>query len=98
MSRVLVIGSGSFIVACGYFTQTGSAGGLLLTWILTGLLTIVRGASYVTGCSFFARGRSDPFYLREAYAPLWGISFTAGRYSGDSDGTIAAVAVGDFAR
>ena len=35
-----MIGSGVFIVAADITRLTGSAGGLLLTWILTGLLTI----------------------------------------------------------
>src|SRR5436309_7712730 len=35
-----MIGSGIFIVAADISRQTGSPGGLLLTWILTGLLTI----------------------------------------------------------
>src|SRR2546422_6466681 len=34
-----MIGSGIFIVAADISRQTGSAGGLLLTWIFTGLLT-----------------------------------------------------------
>ena len=35
-----MIGSGIFIVAADISRQTGSPGGLLLTWVLTGLLTV----------------------------------------------------------
>ena len=41
-----MIGSGIFIVAADIARQTGSAGGLLLTWILTGCLTIAAALSY----------------------------------------------------
>jgi len=41
-----MIGSGIFIVAADIARQTGSAGGLLLTWILTGVLTIAAALSY----------------------------------------------------
>src|SRR5882724_4950206 len=41
-----MIGSGIFIVAADISRQTGSAGGLLLTWILTGLLTISAALSF----------------------------------------------------
>ena len=40
-----MIGSGIFIVSADITRQTGSAGGLLLTWILTGLLTIAAALS-----------------------------------------------------
>ena len=39
-------GSGIFIVSADIARQTGSAGGLLLTWILTGILTIAAALAY----------------------------------------------------
>src|SRR5579862_3566802 len=41
-----MIGSGIFIVAADISRQTGSAGGLLFAWIITGLLTISAALSY----------------------------------------------------
>src|SRR5258708_31306285 len=41
-----MIGSGIFIVAADIARQTGSSGGLLLTWILTGLLNVPAALSY----------------------------------------------------
>ena len=41
-----MIGSGIFIVAADIARQTGSSGGLLLTWIITGLLTVSAALSY----------------------------------------------------
>jgi len=41
-----MIGSGIFIVAADITRVTGSPGGLLLTWIITGLLTISAALAY----------------------------------------------------
>src|SRR3989449_4597196 len=40
-----MIGSGIFIVSADIARQVGSAGGLILTWAITGLLTITAGLS-----------------------------------------------------
>src|SRR5439155_4445949 len=41
-----MIGSGIFIVSADIARQVGSAGGLILTWVITGLLTITAALSY----------------------------------------------------
>src|SRR3989442_6987028 len=41
-----MIGSGIFIVSADIARQVGSAGGLILTWVITGLLTITAAPSY----------------------------------------------------
>src|SRR5215813_2241411 len=64
-----MIGSGIFIVASDITRQTGSAGGLLLTWILTGLLTISAALSYGELAAMFPRAGGQYVYLREAYSP-----------------------------
>src|ERR1700738_3047089 len=70
-----MIGSGIFIVAAGISRQTGSPGGLLLTWILTGLLTIFAAISYGELAGMFPRAGGQYVYLREAYSPLWGFLY-----------------------
>jgi len=75
-----MIGSGIFIVAADITRQTGSAGGLLLTWILTGVLTLSAALSYGELAAMFPRAGGQYIYLREAYSPLWAF-FTAGRFS-----------------
>src|ERR1017187_7987420 len=62
-----MIGSGIFIVAADITRQTGSAGGLLLTWILTGLLTISAALSYGELAALFPHAGGQYIYLREAY-------------------------------
>src|SRR5712692_2579895 len=92
-----MIGSGIFIVAADISRQTGSAGGLLLTWILTGLLTIAAALSYGELAALFPHAGGQYVYLREAYSPLWGFLYGWTLFLVIQTGTIAAVAVG-FAR
>jgi APA family basic amino acid/polyamine antiporter len=92
-----MIGSGIFIVAADITRQTGSAGGLLLTWILTGLLTITAALSYGELAALFPHAGGQYVYLREAFSPLWGFLYGWTLFLVIQTGTIAAVAVG-FAR
>src|SRR5919108_14357 len=92
-----MIGSGIFIVAADISRQTGSADGLLLTWIITGLLTISAALSYGELAALFPHAGGQYVYLREAYSPLWGFLYGWTLFLVIQTGTIAAVAVG-FAR
>lgn len=92
-----MIGSGIFIVAADISRQTGSPGGLLLTWIITGLLTISAALSYGELAALFPHAGGQYVYLREAYSPLWGFLYGWTLFLVIQTGTIAAVAVG-FAR
>ncbi len=92
-----MIGSGIFIVAAEISRVTGSAGGLLLTWILTGLLTIAAALSYGELAALFPHAGGQYVYLREAYSPLWGFLYGWTLFLVIQTGTIAAVAIA-FAR
>jgi basic amino acid/polyamine antiporter, APA family len=92
-----MIGSGIFIVAADISQQTGSPGGLLLTWIITGLLTISAALSYGELAALYPHAGGQYVYLREAYSPLWGFLYGWTLFLVIQTGTIAAVAVG-FAR
>jgi len=92
-----MIGSGIFIVAADITRQTGSSGGLLLAWILTGLLTISAALSYGELAAMFPHAGGQYVYLREAYSPLWGFLYGWTLFLVIQTGTIAAVAVA-FAR
>jgi APA family basic amino acid/polyamine antiporter len=92
-----MIGSGIFIVAAEISRQTGSPAGLLLTWIVTGLLTVSAAFSYGELAALFPRAGGQYIYLREAYSPLWGFLYGWTLFLVIQTGTIAAVAVG-FAR
>src|SRR5271163_1125312 len=88
-----MIGSGIFIVSADSTRQTGSAGGLLLTWVLTGLLTISAALSYGELAAMFPHAGGQYIYLREAYSPLWGFLYGWTLFLVIQTGTIAAVAV-----
>jgi APA family basic amino acid/polyamine antiporter len=92
-----MIGSGIFIVAADISRQTGSAGGLLLTWIITGVLTIAAALSYGELAALFPHAGGQYIYLREAFSPLWGFLYGWTLFLVIQTGTIAAVAIG-FAR
>src|SRR5579883_622337 len=92
-----MIGSGIFIVAADIARQTGSPGGLLITWILTGILTIAAALSYGELAGMFPHAGGQYVYLREAFSPLWGFLYGWTLFLVIQSGTIAAVAVG-FAR
>jgi basic amino acid/polyamine antiporter, APA family len=92
-----MIGSGIFIVAADISRQTGSPGGLLLTWILTGILTIIAALSYGELAAIYPHAGGQYVYLREAFSPLWGFLYGWTLFLVIQTGTIAAVAIG-FAR
>src|ERR1700736_1639247 len=92
-----MIGSGIFIVSAEISRQTGSPGGLLLTWIITGLLTVSAALSYGELAALFPHAGGQYVYLREAYSPLWGFLYGWTLFLVIQTGTVAAVAVG-FAR
>jgi basic amino acid/polyamine antiporter, APA family len=92
-----MIGSGIFIVSADISRQTGSAGGLLLTWILAGFLTIAAALSYGELAALFPHAGGQYIYLREAFSPLWGFLYGWTLFLVIQTGTIAAVAIG-FAR
>lgn len=89
-----MIGSGIFIVSAAMARQVGSTGWLLLSWVLTGVLTIAAALSYGELAGMMPRAGGQYVYLREAYSPLWGFLFGWTLFLVIQTGTIAAVAVG----
>src|SRR5437667_8649406 len=92
-----MIGSGIFIVSAEITRQVGSAGWLLLVWVVTGLLTVSAALSYGELAAMMPRAGGQYVYLREAYSPLWGFLYGWTLFLVIQTGTIAAVAVA-FAR
>lgn len=89
-----MIGSGIFIVAADIGRHVGSAGGLLLTWILTGVLTIAAALSYGELAGLFPHAGGQYVYLREAFSPLWGFLYGWTLFLVIQTGTSAAVSIG----
>jgi APA family basic amino acid/polyamine antiporter len=92
-----MIGSGIFIVSADIARQTGSPGSLLLTWVITGVLTVAAALSYGELAAMMPRAGGQYVYLRESYSPLWGFLYGWTLFLVIQTGTIAAVCVG-FAR
>jgi basic amino acid/polyamine antiporter, APA family len=92
-----MIGTGIFIVAADMSRQVGSAGWLLASWVITGLLTIAAALSYGELAAMMPRAGGQYVYLREAWSPLWGFLYGWTLFLVIQTGTVAAVGVG-FAR
>src|SRR3954454_11623820 len=92
-----MIGSGIFIVPAEISRQVGSAGWLLMVWVVTGLLTVAAALSYGELAAMMPRAGGQYVYLREAYSPLWGFLYGWAFFLVIQTGTIAAVGVA-FAR
>ena len=92
-----MIGSGIFIVSAAMSRDLGSPGWLLVSWAVTGALTIAAALSYGELAAMMPRAGGQYVYLREAYSPLWAFLYGWTLFMVIQTGTIAAVAVG-FAR
>src|SRR5207253_2906487 len=92
-----MIGSGIFIVSAEMARNIGSAGWLLVAWVLAGALTVVGALSYGELAAMMPRAGGQYVYLREAFSPLWGFLYGWTLFLVIQTGTIAAVSVG-FAR
>src|SRR5216684_7577346 len=92
-----MIGSGIFIVAGEMAREVGSAGWLLLAWVIAGVLTLAAALSYGELAAMMPRAGGQYVYLREAYSPLWGFLYGWTLFLVIQTGTIAASSVA-FAR
>ncbi len=88
-----MIGSGIFIVSADIARQVGSAGWLLVAWLISGVLTVIAALSYGELAAMMPRAGGQYVYLREAYSPLWGFLYGWTLFLVIQTGTIAAVGV-----
>jgi APA family basic amino acid/polyamine antiporter len=89
-----MIGSGIFIVAGEMAREVGSAGWLMVAWLIAGLLTMAAALSYGELAAMMPRAGGQYVYLREAYSPLWGFLYGWTLFLVIQTGTIAASSVG----
>jgi len=88
-----MIGSGIFIVSADITRHVGSAGWLVMVWLITGFMTITAAVSYGELSGMYPRAGGQYVYLKEAYNPLVGFLYGWSFFSVIQTGTIAAVAV-----
>lgn len=88
-----MIGSGIFIVSSDITRHVGSAGWMILVWVITGVMTILAAVSYGELSAMFPKAGGQYVYLKEAYNPLVGFLYGWSFFSVIQTGTIAAVGV-----
>jgi basic amino acid/polyamine antiporter, APA family len=88
-----MIGSGIFIVSSDIARHLGSPGWLMVTWLITGVLTIFAALSYGELAGMFPKAGGQYVYLKEAYNPLTGFLYGWTLFLVIQTGTIAAVAM-----
>src|ERR1700712_847908 len=93
----IMVGSGIFIVSAEISRQVGSAGWLLVAWVITGVLTVAGALSYGELAAMMPQAGGMYVYLREAFSPLLGFLYGWTLLTVIQTGTIAAVAIA-FAR
>jgi basic amino acid/polyamine antiporter, APA family len=92
-----MIGSGIFIVSADISRNVGSAGLLIVVWLLTGLITMAGALSYGELAAMMPKAGGQYVYLKEAYGSLMSFLYVWTLFLVIQTGTIAAVAVA-FAR
>ncbi len=88
-----MIGSGIFIVSADIARTLGSPFYLILTWVITGVLTIIAALSYGELASMMPKAGGQYVYLKEAFNPMIGFLYGWTLFLVIQTGTIAAVAV-----
>jgi APA family basic amino acid/polyamine antiporter len=88
-----MIGSGIFIVSADIARQVGSAGWLILIWVVTALITMIAAVSYGELSAMFPKAGGQYVYLKEAYNKLIAFLYGWSLFAVIQTGTIAAVGV-----
>ncbi len=88
-----MIGSGIFIVAAEIAREVGSPGLFLLTWVISGVMTVSAAVTYGELAAMMPKAGGQYVYLREAFSPLFGFLYGWTLFLVIQTGTIAAVAV-----
>jgi basic amino acid/polyamine antiporter, APA family len=88
-----MIGSGIFIVSADIATQVGSAGWLVVVWLLSGFITLSAALSYGELSGMYPQAGGQYVYLREAFGKLYGFLYGWAFFAVIQTGTIAAVGV-----
>jgi APA family basic amino acid/polyamine antiporter len=88
-----MIGSGIFIVTAQMARDVGSAGWLLLIWLVTGLLTMSAALSYGELAGMMPTAGGQFVYIQRAYGKLASFLYGWTVFTVIQTGVIAAVAV-----
>lgn len=88
-----MIGSGIFIVSSEMSRDLGSAGWLLFTWIITGVITLFGALSYGELAAMFPSAGGQFVYIQKAFGKLTAFCYGWTVFTVIQTGVIAAVGV-----
>lgn len=88
-----MIGSGIFIVSAEMSRTVGSAGWMLLAWVLTGVLTIFAALSYGELAGMMPKAGGQYIYIQRAFGKLSAFVYGWSVFTVIQTGVIAAVAM-----
>lgn len=88
-----MIGSGIFIVSAGMSRDLGSAGWLLLAWVVAGFITVMAALSYGELSAMMPKAGGQYVYIQRAFGPLTAFLYGWTVFAVIQTGVIAAVAV-----
>ena len=88
-----MIGSGIFIVSAEIARKVETPGMLLLTWVITGIITIFGALSYGELAAAMPKAGGQYVYIKEAFGPLYSFLYGWTLFAVIQTGTIAAVGV-----
>src|SRR5688572_22278379 len=88
-----MIGSGIFIVSADITRNVGSAGWLIVVWLITGFMTISAAVSYGELSGMYPKAGGQYVYLKEAYNSLIAFLYGWSFFAIIQTATIAAVGV-----
>lgn len=88
-----MIGSGIFIVSSDIARTVGSAGWLLVVWILSGIITLFAALSYGELASMMPQAGGQFVYIKQAFGKLTAFVYGWTVFMVIQTGVIAAVAV-----
>ncbi len=90
-----MIGSGIFIVSAGIGREVDQwgPGGLLLVWVITGVMTVAGALAYAELAAMMPKAGGQYVFLREGINPAAGFLYGWTLFGVIQTGTIAAVAV-----
>lgn len=88
-----MVGSGIFIVSSDIARKVGSAGWLMMVWIITGFMTVIAALSYGELAGMYPKAGGQYVYLKESYNRLTGFLYGWTLFLVIQTGTIAAVAM-----
>ncbi|WP_276134957.1 APC family permease [Polluticoccus soli] len=88
-----MIGSGIFIVSADIARNVGSAGWLVVVWLISGFITLSAALSYGELSGMFPKAGGQYVYLRESFGKIYGFLYGWAFFAVIQTGTIAAVGV-----